>query len=283
MTTKEIIAVLEKATLANYSDSAREGNIVEIKSPAEVIMTGDLHGNELNFQRFVRFADLGSNPQRHLVVHELLHNTNSEIPNECHSYRLVAQAAEIKSKFPNQFHILLGNHATAQATRDEVLKAGQPMVRSFNAGIHAQFGQNAHLVLEALEKLIISMPLAARTENRVWMSHSLPSARHLKDFDSKIFQKKITLDDMRNNTSLHALTWDRSHSKDCLVSLQELWGVDTFIVGHQPQADGCAHPKESLIILASDHAQGCFLYFDTKKYYDSDELWGKIKHVAEIA
>ena len=27
------------------------------------------------------------------------------------------------------------------------------------------------------------MPLAARTDNRVWMSHSLPSYRHLADFD----------------------------------------------------------------------------------------------------
>lgn len=283
MTTNEIIAVLKQAAQANYQDRCRDGNLIRLSGQGDVVMTGDLHGNECNFDRLVRYCCLEENPNRHLILHELLHSMEQETPGECHSYRLVARVAELKNRFPGQVHILLGNHAMAQVCHDEVIKGGQPMVRALLAGLATSFGSESDIVSDALDEFIISLPIAARSKNGVWMSHSLPSLRHLSGFDKELFEKKLTLEDMRSNLSLHALIWDRSHSKKCLEHLSEMWDTEMFIIGHQPQGQGHDRQHDRLIILASDHGHGCFLPFDIGRSYGPDELFGQVRPLAGIA
>jgi hypothetical protein len=283
MTTKEIIAALESGARASRQDPYRQGNLIHLQGPGEIIMTGDLHGHQLNFDRLVRFSQLDKHPKRHLVLHELLHSTMTEEPDQCHSYLLEAQAAQLKALYPNQVHVILGNHAMAQVSRDEVLKNGQPMVRALNTGLHAGFGEYAGLVMQALDDFILSLPLAIRTDNRIWLSHSLPSSRHLTHFDDFIFEKVLSLDDMKHDPSLRALAWDRSHSAECIESLRKMWDVDMFIVGHQPQAEGYARPHDRMIILASDHSHGCYLPFELQRSYSPDELFRLIRPLAAIA
>ena len=283
MTSKEIIATFDRAAAANRADTCRQGNLIRINAPAEIVMTGDLHSNQRNLERLIRYADLAHHPNRHLILHEIIHCHESPDPDQCHSYLVLAQAAQLKIDFPNQVHFLLGNHAMAQVAGDEILKAGKPMVRALNRGIEAAFAGNASLVRQHLEDFILSFPIAARSQNRVWMSHSLPSARHLPDFDDAVFDQSLTIDDMKNNPTLRALAWDRSHSAVCLEQLRARWDVDNFIIGHQPQEQGYHNPTDCLIILASDHPHGCFLPFDLKKDYDSDELVAKIEPLASIA
>jgi len=282
MTAKEIITILEAGARGNYRDRHRQGNIIHLTGPGQVIMTGDLHGNEQNFNKLVRVARLADNPNRHLILHELLHG-NSPIPDQCHSYLLVGQVARLKEQFPDQVHCLMGNHAMAQVTRGEIIKNGQPMVAALNAGLYAAYGQNAQHVMQALDKFIMSLPLAARTDNRVWLSHSLPSLRNLVQFDYDIFEKKITLDILENNRSLRALIWDRVHSGKCLTELQAMWNIDMFIIGHQPQSQGFGHPHKNLIILACDHSKGYYLPFELDKIYDPDELANLAQPLAAIA
>lgn len=282
ITTDNIINALRQATHANRADACRRGNLIECNPPGDVIMTGDLHGNRRNFEKLLNFADLENNPHRHLILHEMLHCAESDIPNQCHSYQLIAHAAEMKARFPDQIHIILGNHAMAQVSRDEVLKNGQPMVRALNAGICAAFAEQAGDVIHALDDFILSMPLAVRTANRVWMSHSLPATRNIPKFNNDIFQAALDLEDMKNNLSLHALTWDRAHCPEGLAELRRLWDVDLFIIGHKPQDQGCAREHNELIILASDHAHGCFLPFDLDQTYTPDELYGQIRSLAAL-
>ncbi len=282
MTAKEIISTFEEAAEINYNCKHREGNIIKLTGPGDVIMTGDLHGHERNFSKLLIEADLANNPNRHLVVHELLHSPNGSIPNECHSYRLVKQVAELKLQFPNQIHCLLGNHAMAQATRDEVLKSGQPMVRALNAGLDSYYGQNAQHVNHALESWLLSLPVAAVSDNRIWMSHSLPSMRHLRNFDYNIFESPLNIDIFKNNTSLRALIWDRSHSAECIEELMSVWNIASFVVGHQPQASGSAQPHPNMIILASDHNHGCFLHFKLQEQYQPNDLYSLVKPLASL-
>ena len=62
MTAKDTISAFERATQANREDRCRTGNLIRLKGPGEVIMTGDLHGNNRNFNKLVRFASLADNP-----------------------------------------------------------------------------------------------------------------------------------------------------------------------------------------------------------------------------
>ena len=282
MTAKDTISAFERATQANREDRCRTGNLIHLDGPGEVIMTGDLHGNSRNFEKLVRFARLADNPRRHLVLHELLHGDIVDGGVQCHSHKLVAQAAELKARYPHQVHYLLGNHAIAQFTNGEVLKGGMAMVRALNAGLLAAFGSSARLVMSALNQFILSLPIAVRTDNRIWMSHSLPSMRQLAGFQKDIFDKELTEQDLHSSSSLRALIWDRAHSPECLKKLAEMWDVDIFIVGHQPQAQGCGRPCSQMIILASDHIHGCFLPFELGRSYESDELFAQVKPLAAI-
>ena len=283
MTTKEIIAAFEGGAQANFQNNHRKGNIIHLDEPYEVIMTGDLHGHTLNFEKLIRYAQLEKNPKRHLILHELLHSADNPSVDQCHSYRLLARAAQIKAEYPNQLHLLLGNHAIAQRCRDEVLKNGQPMVRALNTAISCTFAENSSLVIQALDNFIMSLPLAVRTENRFWLSHSLPSKRHLTNFNNDIFDKPITLEEMQNNPSLRALTWDRAYNQISLDTLKKLWDVDYFIIGHQPEPYGHSCHYQCLIILASDHPQGCFLTFKIHQSYTPEEFFALVKPIAALA
>ena len=282
MTAKDIIAAFETGARANRRDRYRQGNIVKLVGAGEVVMTGDLHGHEGNFDKLVRFTRLAENPQRHLILHELLHGACNDMPDECHSYRLLSRAAELKREYPDQVHFLMGNHAMAQVTRDEVLKGGQAMVRALTKALHTTYGQNTEHVIYALEEFILSMPLAASTANRIWLSHSLPSLRHLAQFDYDIFEMTLTADILRTNSSIRALIWDRTHGVKCIEELSSAWNIEVFVMGHQPQELGCGRSHERVIILASDHDHGCFLPFELERAYQPDELFGLIKPLASI-
>ena len=282
MTTKEIIAAFEQGALANRQNKHRKGNLIHLTAPGDVIMTGDLHGQERNFEKLLRYADLDNHPQRHLVLHELLHSAENTSVDQCHSYRLLAWAAQLKADFPDQVHIILGNHAIAQRCRDEVLKNGQPMVRALNTAISCTFAEKSALVIQALDDFIMSIPLAIRTENRIWLSHSLPSQRHIKDFNNAIFDKHITLEDMQSNPSLHALTWDRAYNPASLQQLKGLWDVDIFVIGHQPEPNGYSCHHQCLVILASEHSKGCYLPFKLHCSYSPDEFFALVKPIAAL-
>ena len=109
MTTKEIIAAFERGARENRRDPFRDGNLIHLSPPGSVFMTGDLHGNDRNFDRLCRAAQLALHPRRHLILHELLHNTTNQSVDQCDSYLLLARAAQLKIDFPHQVHFLLSN------------------------------------------------------------------------------------------------------------------------------------------------------------------------------
>ena len=282
MTTKELLDILARGVAANHEDKHRRNNRIELHDEGLVVMTGDLHNHRRNYEKLVRFSDLGSDPNRHLILHELIHSSNLTEPHQCHSYELVADAVRLKTQYPDQVHYLLGNHAMAQVCRDEILKNGQPMVKSFQNGVHAVFGSNSDLVMKAFDDFFLSLPLAVRTANRIWLSHSLPSSRHVKDFDDSLFEKELTMDDMHHNSSLRALTWDRRHDESGLETLAGRWDVDAFVVGHQHQERGYRRELDRMIILASDHNHGAFLPFRLDRSYRGDDLENQIKEIASL-
>lgn len=284
MTTREIIAAFERGAHANRHDPHRVGNLIHLSAPGQVIMTGDLHGNVANFERIVRYTDLENRPNRHLILHEILHGGPAGLPDQCQSYLLLARAAQLKVQFPSQVHFLLSNHEIAQAVRSEVLKSGQAMVRAVNNAIAASFADKSALVQKAMEDFIISMPLAIRTENRIWLSHSLPSASHLEYFEQpQFFDKTLTIDDLTTDPGVHALTWDRVHSRHALERLGGLLHADVFIIGHKPQATGYGTEGDSLIVIASDHPQGCLLPFTLDRNYSRESLLALIQPLASLS
>ena len=256
----------------NRSCQFRKGNIIHLPSAGKVIVAGDLHGHRRNFERIQKLADLNNNPQTHVILQEIIHGGPEDDYGGCLSWQLLFEAIRYKVQFPQQVHILLGNHDTAAISNSSVLKAGKEMNRVMQSAMKRHFDQHYNDVYAAMCDYLMSQPLAIRCENRIWLSHSLPADQYIDDFDLSIFNRPYTLDDIERPNSVYLLTWGRRHSPDTLKQLGRMLDVDTFILGHQPQETGWALAGSNTIIIASEHSFGCVLQFDLDKPYTAPGL-----------
>ena len=274
--------ILLEAAQLNLTDPLRRGALLEFPNYGQLVMTGDLHGHRRNFEKLRRFCDLEHFVPRHVILHEIIHEEVEGLEAVDRSFEVLIEAARWKCDFPDQVHFLQSNHELAQLTRHEITKGGRVVTVAFEQGIHETFGGQTDAVLRAINGYIQSLPLAGRTENRVFLSHSLPSPRDLPGFDPSVLTRVPTTADLADRGSAHALVWGRYHTEAALVVLAELLDVDTFICGHQPQEMGYDIWHDRLILLASDHNHGVFLPFDLAKPQTVADLARHIRPFAGV-
>ena len=78
------------------------------------------------------------------------------------------------------------------------------------------------------------------------------------------------------------LVWGRYQTLSALKALSDLFDVDFFICGHQPQEDGYDIIHDRMVILASDHNHGVFLPLDLNKTATLSSLTKSIRLFAAI-
>jgi predicted phosphodiesterase len=278
-----ILDLLKKGIEANHADKFRQGNLVSLPPTGMMIVTGDIHGHRRNFERILTYADLENNPQRHLLLQEIIHGGPENEYGECLSYTVLLDAVRYKIKFPDRVHIIMGNHDTAFITDAEVMKNGKEMNRSMCSAIDRQFGADSQQIKQAMKHFLFSQPLAVRCANRIWLSHSLPSNTRAEQFDKTIMDRPLEPSDLVRPGSAYLLTWGRNHDQLLLDTMAELLDVDFFILGHQPQPNGWRVAGMNLIILACEHNHGCLLRFNMANNYTIEELMEKTLPLSSIA
>lgn len=269
----------------NANDPLRKGNLIVLPHFGQVVMTGDMHGFRANFEKLKVFADLDRCPDRHVVLHELIHtsvNGDDVAGDEDQSCQLLLAALEWKLAYPAQVHFIMGNHDLAQITDREITKSGGASIAAFNQWVCQEFSKEGLEILERVRALLATFSLAVRCPNRIWLSHSLPSPYAMEDYDITIFTRTVRPVDLLPKGSVYELVWGRNHTAEQLDRLAKLLDVDYFIVGHQNQPSGCGCAHEREIILASDHHRGCFLPIDLSRQYAFDELMGRLRYFHEI-
>src|SRR5580700_8112689 len=97
-----VIETFETAREENALSRFRQGQVVTLPAEGEVWMTGDIHDHRSNFNKLITAADLGNNPDRHLVLHELIHGDHFDSNGAEGSWQTLAKAAELKCDFPDQ-------------------------------------------------------------------------------------------------------------------------------------------------------------------------------------
>jgi len=278
-----VIDLLKQGTEANGADKFRRGNLICLPAGGDVIVTGDLHGHRRNFERIVTFADLANNPDRHVILQEIIHGGPEDSEGGCLSYRLLFDVVRYKVNFPDRVHVIMGNHDTAFINNSEVMKEGREMNRAMRAALEREFRQGAGEVELAVRQFLFSQPLAVRCDNRIWMSHSLPGERFSEKFDPGILRRPLKVNDVVRPGSAYLLTWGRKHSQDLLDKMAGLLDSDIFVLGHQPQDQGWSRAGRNLIILASNHDHGCLLSIDPAKSYTVEQLIESIVPLASVA
>ncbi len=278
-----IIDVLKRGTEANNTDRFRQGNLIHLPFDVQLIATGDIHGHRRNFERIVAFADLANNPNRHIVLQEIIHGGPKDAEGGCLSYKLLFDVIRYKLSFPDRVHVIMGNHDITFINNSKVMKNGEEMNRSMRLALEREFQEAGTAIKLAIKQFLFSQPLAVRSKNRIWLSHSLPSDRFVDKFDKQILGRKLKSNDCEKPGSAYLLTWGRNFSQQTLDKMAKLLDVDIFILGHQRQQQGWSQAGNNLIIIASDHNHGCLLPINLAESYTVDKLVDSIVPLASIS
>jgi hypothetical protein len=212
------------------------------------------------------------------VLQELIHGDKIDASGAEGSWEILYRAAELKCDYSGQVHFLLANHDLAQIHGEGIMKAGVGVCEAFNAGVKRDFGDRHAVVTVALSEFLLSLPLAVRAPNGLFMCHSLPTDEQLKTFDYSIFDRPLTGPDYKRRTGpVYQLVWGRKTSPAGIAEFADRVGARLLIVGHQPQESGFAVVGDRLLIIASDHSQGVFVTFDAGEEYDMDRLLDRVQ------
>jgi hypothetical protein len=280
---QRIIELLNKGIRANQSDRFRRANLVRLPDQGTLVVAGDIHGHRRNLERIVTYAQLANHPERHLILQEIIHGGPEDDTGGCLSYQLLFDAVRLKLEFPDQVHLVMGNHDTACICSTEVMKNGKEMNHAMSMAVEREFPQAGADVKLAIRQFLFSQPLAVRCSNRIWISHSLPSDQMVDKFDAGVFDRELQLNDCQKPGPAYLLTWGRRHSQDTLDKMAVRLDADLFVLGHQPQSDGWSQAGENLVILACDHDHGCLIELDLGQKYTVKTLADHIIPLASIA
>jgi hypothetical protein len=281
-TAAAIVDLLKSGIDANNTDPYRQGNVVTLPNTGMLLVAGDLHGHRRNFERIVSYGNLASNPDRHVVLQEIIHGGPEDEEGGCLSFELLFEAVRFKVEFPHRVHFIMGNHDTACVCDSKVMKGGKEMNASMRGAMMRRFGSDFGMIDHAMKQFLFSQPLAVKCGNRIWLSHSLPGNREAESFTDEIFHRDLQISDLVRPNPAYNLTWGRKHSAATLEKLAKLLDADLFVLGHQAQESGCCKAGANLVILASDHNHGCIMPIDLAKSYTIDELVESVVPLASI-
>lgn len=274
-----VIETFEAAKEENLLDRHRTAQVVTLPESGEVWMTGDLHDHRSNYNKLVRAADLASHPDRHLILHELIHGDHFDAAGAEDSWLTLFRAAELKCEFPSQVHFLFANHDLAQIHGEGIMKGGLSVCEAFNSAITRDFKDRAATVQVVITEFLLSLPLAVRCPNGLFFCHSLPPDEQIPAFDFSVFDREqLTANDYRRRVGpVYQLIWGRKVTPAGVEQFAEQVKADLIITGHQPQEMGYLVNGDRHLIVASDHNQGVFLPLNLAERYDMTKLVSRLR------
>jgi hypothetical protein len=254
-----LLNTLRRVIQAFRDTPGRHGRLISLNNAQEVLVAGDLHGNLENFTLLLKKGNLASYPGRHLVLQEVIHGPHRYPGGGDKSHQLLDLLAALKCQFPRQVHFLLGNHELAQWTGQDIGKDNLALNTLFHLGVENAYGSRAEEVLAAYRELFAAVPLAIRTPNRVFLSHSLPSSGRLPTFDLGVLEREEQApEDLKTGGSVHSLLWGRDTSAATAKAFLARVDADWLITGHIPCEKGFEVPNDQQLILDALGSPGCY-------------------------
>ena len=275
-----LLNTIRRATDFFLTTSGRTGTVIQLDASAEdVLVAGDLHGNIANFQSLLDRARLDRNPRRHLVLQELVHGEARYANGGCKSHQLVDLVSALKCQYPDRVHLILGNHELAELLNKPILKAGVRTNDLFRQGIDLAYGADSEQVFASYQTLFRALPLAVRTQNRVFLSHSFPEAADLdNEFDAAIFDaKSIAEIGGGQSVSLHDLVWGRDGDEQTARRFAALVHADLLITGHMPCLEGFRSPNSLQLILDCSRFPACYCLFPNQRSIGLTDLLDDVR------
>ena len=282
----QVVETFEAAKEELELSPLRQGQVFTLPAQGSVVMTGDLHDNRTNWRKLKYVAALDRSPDRHLVIHEIIHGDHFDEQGREDSWVMLHEAAELLLDFPEQVHFLLANHDLAQIHGEGISKGGMSVCEAFTAAIKRDFpGAGGTAVEVAITEFLLALPLAARAPAaKLYFCHSIPAPEQLDSFDYDVFARDtLEAADYRRKTGpAYQLIWGRGVSPEQAGEFADALQADVVVTGHQPQDRGYLRNGDRHLILASDHARGTFVELPLDKPLSMDEIERRIQRFAEI-
>jgi len=257
----EAANIFLQAARRNLADNRRRGNVVMLEGAAEIIVSGDVHGHKKNLEKILAHAAVERNPSCRLVLQEIIHGPPDSSTGLDLSVDPLLQVAKLKVSHPKNIVFLLGNHDVAQIAGNEITKDGRRMCQGFVDGVNNVFGGDGPEVMAAILEFLLSMPIAARCPNGVFLSHSLPSPKRWSQACSEILQRRTTPEDLTRGGAAYEWTWGRNHTPEYMDELAGVLGAELFVLGHYHLDVGHKVLSDRAITLASYHGHASVMEF----------------------
>ncbi|MBX9656647.1 metallophosphoesterase [bacterium] len=276
-----MLKTIREAAMLLRATTGRRGMVIHLpKETADFVVAGDLHGNLTNLRSILAIADLDNHPHRHLILQEFVHGTARYPNGGCTSHRLLDAVSLLKTRYPQRVHLLLGNHELSQWTGRKVAKDDVYLNDLFEVGIEAAYGERVEEFTEAYDLLFSSMPLAVRTQNRVFMSHSIPESRHLPAFDYGVFERfGVGDDDLGKNSPVYQLVWGRDTRDETAAEFCRHVEADYLVTGHIPQEKGYAMPNSRQMIIDCVATPAACMLLPANRPVTTDEFIAGIREL----
>jgi hypothetical protein len=277
----EVVDLFQRAGAANRDTPCRQGNVVILPATAggDVLITADLHGNWLNYDRILAMADLDANPQRHLVLQEVCHGGPTYPPDGgCMSHLLIEEMARLKLAYVDRVHFMLSNHELAEATDFVVAKGGRMLNMHFRSGLQEMYGSEAERVHRALKDFLLSCPLAVRTSD-VFISHSLPARVDRCPFYPGVLDEPWTEGDLSPEGAVFRLVWGRDFRRENAQAFASLVKAKVLVQGHEPCSAGYQVPNDLQIIIDGSGATACYLLLPLDRSLSHADVVKQVRHL----
>lgn len=279
----EVVAQCQRAAGANRSCAARRGNVVCLtpENASDVLIVADLHGNRLNFEKFLAIADLENNERRHLIMQEVCHG-GPEYPGEaggCMSHLLLEDCIRLKTEYPERFHFLLSNHELAELGDFPICKSRRMLNVLFRCGINEMYGMAAEQVRDGYLEFLASCPLAVRLPSGIFISHSCPDACDVEPFDVSVFDRPLSCADYGSGSPAFRLVWGRDFRPANAEAFARQVGAEVLIHGHEPCEAGFSAPNKRQVILDGCCSQATYLLLPVGPKMTQAEVISRIRNL----
>lgn len=268
-----LLHTLRRAIQSIRAVPGRRGRLVALQDVDEVLVAGDMHGNLDNFRRLLGKADLARHPRRHFVLQELIHGSFTYPVGGDKSHQLVDLTAALVCQYPRQVHYLLGNHELAQGTQRRIAKGDDDLNTHFRIGVDTAYGPRSADVYALYLELFAALPVALRTPNRIFLSHSMPPGSRLAAFEMAVLERENSApEDLVPGGAIHSLVWGRDTRPETVSAFLAKVDGDLLITGHIPCDRGFELPNDRQVILDSLDTPAAYCLFPTDRPLSHQEL-----------
>ena len=276
---EKTIALMHRAAQANAADRFLQGSLLELPGGGDMLVSGDLHGNLQNLKLLLHRADLRRFRGRHVILQELVHSAELTADGRCLSFQCVEAAARAKLRSPSQVHFVLGNHEMAETLDLAIGKGRLDLNEAFDLGLESAYRDRWREVKDAYRAFWRTVPLAARTPNRIFVAHSTPAASHVEEADLAYLRQLPLGEGLARKSPAYHMLWGRDYSEGTAARFARQVEADLFIVAHSKPGEGFVAPNARHVILDSSAYDGCFVILPLDVSLTQEAVLSRIERI----